>query len=165
MKINRLLFVLAIAVTIIETLYYYSLLPTTVAVHFNAAGQADTWGSKDHFFMIMGITFVLMIIVFSGLPMLIRRVPDSLINLPNKGYWLAPKRREETISRLIDQLFFIGALSLLLMDILWYLVLKANLSDKPSLSAEWLWSMIIAFFVIVILWTILLIRSFRKPNE
>jgi len=163
MKGIRLFFALVIVLAVGEALYFYPLIPDCMAVHFNASGRADGWGSRDHFFLTMGIVFALLVALFGGLPMLIRRLPVSLINLPNKDYWLAPERKQQTLDRLIDQLLFVGTMALLLLDGVSYFTFKANLSSKPALPVEWLWGLIAAFLIINVIWTISLIRSFRRP--
>lgn len=159
----RLFFAFAIVLGIIEALYFYPLLPDRMAVHFNASGRADGWGPKGPFFLTMGTVFTIMTALFSGLPSLIRLVPVSLINLPNKDYWLAPERKEETMRRITNQFFFIGAMALLLLDGVFYFTLKTNLSGTPVLPTKWMWGMIIGFFIVNIVWTISMIRSFRRP--
>jgi uncharacterized membrane protein len=164
MKKIHLFFAIAFFLGILEVIYFYPQLPNRMAVHFNASGAADGWGSKDHFFLTMEVVFALLVVLFGGLPLLLRRVPVSLINLPNKDYWFAPERKDQTMDRLISQLLFFGAMALLLMDGVMYLSFHANFSEKPIMRPEWLWGMIVAFFVVNIVWTISLIRSFRRPG-
>jgi uncharacterized membrane protein len=163
MKAVRLIFASAIIPAIIEGLYFYPVIPDCMAVHFNASGTADVWGSKTHFFLTFGVMITMMAVLFGGLGALIRRLPDALITLPNKDYWLAPERREQTHERISDQLLIIGSLTLLLMDGILYLSLSANLRGGPAISAEWLWGMIIVFIIINIVWTVNILRSFRRP--
>lgn len=165
MNKTRLLFACAIIIGVMEAVYFYPLLPDRMAVHFNASGRADGWGYKQQFFETFGLVYNMMAILFWGLPFLIRRVPESLINLPNKDYWFAPERKEETMQRMINQFLFIGAMTLLLLDGVFYFTVKANLSDTPVLPAEWMWGMIIGFFIINIAWVVSLLRSFRRPTQ
>ena len=46
--------------------------------------------------------------LFIGIPRLLKSTPASLINLPNKSYWLAPERREETMDRLASSFEALG---------------------------------------------------------
>jgi len=161
----RFFFLLSVALGFLEGLFFYSLLPDRMAIHFNASGRADGWGSKHQFFIFYGIIVVVMSLLFWGLPLVIRLVPESLINLPNKGYWLAPERKKQTLDRLSDQMLFTGCMALLLMDGILFLVIKANLSAIPALPTEWMWGLIVVFIAANVAWTISLIRSFRRPKE
>jgi uncharacterized membrane protein len=159
----RLLFAFAIILGIMEALYFYPLLPDRMAIHFNASGAADGWGPKLPFFALYGVIVVIMSLLFWGLPLVIRLVPESLINLPNKEYWLAPERKKQTLDRLSDQMLFTGCMALLLMDGILFLVIKTNLSAIPALPTEWMWGLIVVFIAANVVWTINLIRSFRRP--
>ena len=134
-----------------------------MAIHFNASGRADGWGYKHQFFVFYGVIVAVMSLLFWGLPLVIRLVPESLINLPNKEYWLAPERKKQTLDRLSDQMLFTGCMALLLMDGILFLVIKANLSAIPALPTEWMWGLIVVFIAANVVWTINLIRSFRRP--
>jgi len=165
MKRMYLFFVFAFLLGGIEMLYFYPLLPDRMAVHFNADGAADGWGPKSHFFMTMETVYAVLLILFGALPLLLRRLPESLMNLPNKNYWLAPERKAQTMDRLMGQLLFVGAMALLLMDCVLYLSFTANFSTRPFLQPELLWGIIAVFFTASIAWTVFLIRSFRLPKE
>lgn len=165
MSTLRLVFAGAILLGIAEALYYYPLLPDRVAIHFNAAGIADAWGPKSAFLEIFGLVFNIVAVLFCGLALLLRRIPDSMMNLPNKDYWLAPERREQTMARLTDQMFFTGAMTLILLDALFFLTMKANLTTSPTLPATLMWAMIIGFIVINIAWIVSMLRSFRLPDR
>lgn len=163
MKKMHIFFSIVFFTGIIELLYFYPLLPDRMAVHFNASGNADGWGTKDHFFLTIETLFSLLVVLFLALPLVLYRTPNSLINLPHKDYWLTPDRREHTIGRLVNQLLFVGAMTLLLMDGILYMCFQANFSVKSMIHPEWLWTMIACFIAINIICTISLIRSFRRP--
>jgi uncharacterized membrane protein len=165
MSTMRTLYLASIALAVIEGLSCYSLLPARMAIHFNASGAADGSGYKQQFFIFYGIMVGVLSLLFWGLPLVIRMAPSSLINLPNKDYWLAPERKEQTLARLSDQMLFTGCMALLLMDGILFLVIKANLSTPPVLPAAWLWGLIVAFIVANVVWTISLIKSFRRPMK
>jgi uncharacterized membrane protein len=165
MKKVHLFFALAFFLGVILSLYYYPRLPDRIAVHFNASGSADGWGARDHFFLIIDGAFAFLVVLLGGLPLLLRHIPASLINLPNRDYWLDPERKDATLDRLTDQLLFFGAMTLFLMDGIMYLSFTANLSKKPAMSSELLWSMIVGFIIVNVGWTIYLIRSLRLPAQ
>jgi uncharacterized membrane protein len=165
MRAIRICFVVALVIAVLEAIWYYPITPDPMAVHFNASGVADGWGPKQSFFSSFGVVFFIMIIIFGGFSRLIRRLPDSLINLPNKDYWLAPERRKETYDRITDQMLFFGATSIFLLDIVLFLSLRANLIPGSGLPAGFLWGILGGFIVINILWTIYVLRSLRRPRS
>jgi uncharacterized membrane protein len=165
MKGAKYLILFSTIIAALEALYFYPLLPSRMAIHFNASGMADGWGPKLPFFVLLGSVFVLLLILFGGLGLLLRKLPDSMLNLPNKEYWLTPERRELTHKRIGEQAFLMGALTLLLLDGVLYLSCSANLSPEPSMHPELLWGMLTVFFTINIGFIILMIRNFRLPEK
>ena len=164
MKAVRIIFIFAIILAVAEGLYFYPLLPDRIAVHFNAAVTANGWGSKTGFFQMFGVVIVLIAILFGGFGLLIRLIPDALINLPNKDYWLAPERREETRDRIAGQLLIMGTMTMLLLDGVLFVSLKANLAPTPALPSEWMWGMLIAYALGNIIWTVKMLLSFCRPS-
>ena len=80
-----------------QTIYYYPRLPAVVAQHFGAQGNPNGWAPREFFF---GLSWFILLLL-SGLlmftPRLLSRMPVSMINLPNKDYWLAPERKAESL--------------------------------------------------------------------
>jgi uncharacterized membrane protein len=165
MKVGRPLFVLAFLVALLEAVYFYPLMPEKMAVHFNASGMADGWGGKQGFFAMFGIVFALLTVLIGGISQVIRLLPYTWINLPNKDYWLAPDRRKQTQDRIASQMLFIGCVTMLLLDGVMYLSFRANLLPKPAMPSDILWGMLAVFFVINIASIICIIRSFRLPDQ
>ena len=84
--------------------------------------------------------------------------------MPNKDYWLAPEHREETRDRIAGQLLIMGTMTMLLLDGVLFVSLKANLAPTAALPAEWMLGMIIAYVLGNIIWTVKILRSFRRPH-
>lgn len=83
---------------VVQNCWYWSQLPPQVATHFNLEGEADSWMSK-------GAATIMMIALQVGLPLflvgitaLTSRLPTSLINLPNREYWLHPSRCQKSLA-------------------------------------------------------------------
>lgn len=143
------------------SLYYYRRFPDTVASHFGANGLPDGWMSKPAFFAfylaIVGLCTAMFLGIHFGLP----RLPVSMINLPNKDYWLAPERRQQAFDFLRYYfLWFASAMMALLVDML-YQTAQVNLGHTQTLPHAWLsMGMFLCFSVI---WIIGLVIKFRKP--
>ena len=141
--------------------YYLPVLPERLATHFDAAGRANGW--SDHAGLVESVSalVVIMAAIFLG-GGLIGRIPDRLINLPNKGYWLAPERRDQALAFLRDWLRWFIVLTLAMLTLIIGMALRANLAAPPELSGYATW--VIACYVVLVLAMLLtLFRRFRAP--
>lgn len=145
-----------------QLIYYYPNLPEKIASHFNSFGEPDNWMSKSSFVIVEGIILFLIVAEFTLLPLLIEKMPDSLINLPNKDYWLANERRATTFSfiQTYFEWFSVGLLGIFIA--INEFVFRANLSQQ-NLS-NWTWIVLLTFLFFVGIWTFKLLRQFRIPK-
>jgi len=146
-----------------QSLAYYAQLPPVVASHFDAAGQPNGWQSKEMFFGIYGGVSTLMTLGFYALPVLLRRLPVSLISMPNRDYWLAPDRRQESLAALAVYLHWFGNAIIGLLVATFQLAIQANLRQQ-NLPAESMWTLLAAFLLFTVTWLVRLYRRFAKPG-
>lgn len=122
----------------------YARLPERMASHFGANGVANGWMSRDGYvwFMVGVVTFVsLTVLAAFGS---VRFLPNSIINIPRRDYWLAPERRDETARTLMScGLLMIGLNSLFFLAI-HLMVVAANESQPVRLSND-VWWLLVAF--------------------
>jgi len=144
-----------------QGLFYYPILPSIMASHFGFDGIADGFASKQAFFVFEIVLFVLIFVEVALLPYLLEKMPDSLINLPNKLYWLVPERRSYSFDRIkvYLQWFGVGLLGFSLGVA--QLVYTANLTREPL--SEWFWGVLAVFVLFVIIWIYKFVRDFRIP--
>ena len=158
-----LVFVAAVAVYVWST---SGALPQVAASHFNASGQANGFMPRALYrdFMV-GLVLVLpLLVVF--LPNAFMRRASALINLPNRDYWLAPERREQTIESLCRGSFGFGYLLVGFLGYVHWLVVRSNQSAPPRLASEWFVGGLIVFIGCVVLWAFSYLRPFfRVPRE
>ena len=93
---------------------------------------------------------------------LIGRIPDRLINLPNKSYWLAPERRDQALAFLRDWLRWFVVLTLAMLTLVIGMALRANLAEPPQLSGYATW-LIAAYVVLAVAMLLTVFRRFRAP--
>ncbi len=147
---GRIFMFLAIFFFISIHFYYYPAIPETMAIHFSFSGSADSWLSKEMYvYLISGVT-LFVLLVFWGVGKMMAKLPDDLINVPNKKYWLAPERREQTIQDLRGDLNIIGAMTMLFLGLISAIVYRANLSEAASLDPGLFWPLLIGYIVLVI---------------
>jgi uncharacterized membrane protein len=159
---SRTVFVVLLAAACLQMAWYYPRLPERMASHFDAAGRANAFLPKPAFFILYASVLGLLSVLFLLTPMLLARLPNGMINLPNRDYWLAPERRVWALAKV--QAFSVGfgnGMQLFLL-LVFRDVMRANLLEVPKLSMRiWVFLVLLAAFSIV--WTVRMVRSFRLP--
>ncbi len=163
MNQRRVSLVLLLAVAL-QIAYYYPQLPDRVAAHFDAVGRPNGWAPKEAFLALYALVVALMMALFVIVPMLVARLPVSLINLPNKEYWLAPERRRQTWLMIRSSLAALGNATVAFVLIVFQLVIHANLSPPPVLSPA-MWVLLLALLAFAAIWTVRFTRAFRRPPD
>jgi uncharacterized membrane protein len=160
---SRTVFLALLAAALLQMAWYYPRLPERMASHFDVAGRANGFLPKPAFFILYAVVLALLSVVFLLTPMLLARLPNSAINLPNRDYWLAPERRVLALAKV--QAFSVGFGNVMLLFLLLVFrdVMRANLLEMPKLTMRiWVFLVLLAAFSIV--WTVRLLRSFRLPT-
>ena len=134
-----------ILVFIGQTVYFYPQLPETIASHFDAGGQANGFMSKFGFIVFEVILLSILLATFLSMGKLLAKMPDSMINLPNKDFWLAPERRERTLAVFGDFFAWLSVALTAEFIAVNYLVLNANLMKK-YLNPMQFWIVLGIFF-------------------
>ena len=161
-KISLIVFVIILAFCLGHTAYYYPLLPDRVVSHFGALGQPDAWSGKESFVEIYLIVVAFIAVLFPGIGLMLRKIPTSLINLPNKDYWLSPERKQETVAVLSRQFLWFGSATLLLLLDIFHQSFRVHLGKAQALDHPLI--SIVAYVVFTTFWSIVLIVKFkRKP--
>lgn len=159
-KMSRAVFVLLIVIGVLQAAYYYPLLPERVASHFGASGRPDAWSSKlffvNFYLIAIGVIAILFPVVGSGMS----KIPDSLINLPHKDYWLAPERRQETFEVLFRYFLWFGSATFLLLLDIFHQAFQVHLGKAGTLEHPIV--SIVIYVVFSIVWSIGLIKKFMK---
>ena len=159
-KISRIIFVIALLLCIGQAFYYYPLLPDRVASHFGASGLPNAWSDKETFLKIYLFIVVFVGILFSIISVVIRKLPDSMINLPNKDYWLSLGRRQETIDFLARQFLWFGSATLLLLLDVFHQSFNVNPGKAQNLSHPV--ASLAIYIGFSLLWSIILIVKFMR---
>jgi ABC-type Fe3+ transport system permease subunit len=140
-------------------------MPERVASHFNAAGEPDSWMSRSvhfKFMTVFGTAFPLAILV---LCYLVRHLPDSLINIPHREYWLAAERRERSLQDLFRHSILLACLGVAFMAGVHFLVLQANTRSPVHLPISSLLVVTGGLIVGLLWWIVTMLRHFRAPDS
>jgi len=161
-KISLIVFVILLLLCITHAVYYYPLLPDRVASHFGVSGRPDAWSGKETFMQIYLIVVAFIAVLFPGIGIVLRKAPTSLINLPNKDYWLSPERKQETVAVLSRQFLWFGSATLLFMLDMMHQTFRVHLGKAQALDHPI--ASIVIYVAFSMFWSIGLIVSFmRKP--
>ena len=139
-----------------------SQLPPIVASHFDAAGQPNAFMSRSGY-----IRFVLCVAV--GLPVVVVAILTAVysraadLKLPNREYWLAPPRLDQTRAFLVAHGVWFGSMLVVLACFVHWLELTANRQQPPHLSNSSFAAVLIAFFIATAAWLAVLMFAFRRP--
>ncbi len=164
MKRNPVPFIVLALLTVGYFMFVASsspLLPAHVAIHFGINGHANNWANRSQAIFFAELLTVLPVL-FGFFAILIRVLPASVINLPNKDYWLAPERRDQTMSWISGQMAWIGCLNVAFITGLYGLMIGANNTHPAQLPTNLLWPLAGAFVAATILWLVYFCRHFAK---
>ena len=140
----------------------YPQLPEVMASHFNASGVATAWMSKSTFFLIFPLVMLGASVPVFVLPRTLARRSNDKINLPNKEYWLAPERREESLRFLGIQMGWFGCALLILLFCVLYNAVEANLEPSHRFNSEAFLIELGLFFTFIAVWMIRMLRRFGR---
>jgi hypothetical protein len=105
------------------------------------------------------------ILLAFGIPLLIRSLPMSMLNVPNKEFWMSPERREQTLAFFRSQFAWFGCVFLAFLLIVNELVFAANQTNPRQLNSTEFTAALIAFLLFVAVWTGRLIFYFSRTEK
>jgi len=162
-RLPLLVLILLLALAAMHISYFASRLPPTVASHFNGAGTANGWMSRESFLLTYGILMVVLTTPFLLLGPLLKIVPDRFVNLPNKAHWLHPSRRAQTHDYLQQWALWFCNVTVGFHIFTMHQAIRTNLEPVQRLSSASWTSFIVFLCFLVAMITALLVR-FRKPR-
>jgi uncharacterized membrane protein len=161
-RLPVILFWLLVASFVNYVVSSVSTLPEQVATHFGGGGVPNGWMTRNVyqiFILAFGLGLPFFII---GLHYLLARYAGSQFNIPNREYWLAPERRDETLGFMLRHSWWLGCLLLSFMIAVHHLLLISNLTSPPRLSAVPFLLFLAMFLVGLCGWILVLVTRFRK---
>lgn len=139
-------------------------LPDSVASHFGAEGNANGYMTREGYRLFMlAFTIIFPLFVTGVVALGTRLVPTRYVNIPNRDYWLAPERREQTLAYLTTHALRLGCVMVLFSAGIHWLVMRANASTPPRLENGLFLAVLGAFVVAIVAWIGALMWRFRKP--
>ncbi|MCV2489616.1 DUF1648 domain-containing protein [Geodermatophilus sp. YIM 151500] len=140
-----------------------TVLPERVPMHFGASREADEFGDRATFLALAAGAGALLAALFGGAAALVERVPLTVVTVPHPDYWKAPERAPELRRRLRTDLLVIGALTLLLLAVVFAFSGEAAVRGGP-LSA-WVPVVLGGYVAVVLAYCVhLATRRYRPPS-
>lgn len=161
-RIPTFLFCLMVVLGVLQCVHVYSQLPAVMASHFTGRGIPNGWQPKPAFFFLIGVVMLLSAIPAFIVPRGLPTMPPEKINLPNKDYWLAPERREETWRFFSVQMAWWGCALLFLLLYAMTLAINANLPSVGYFDWQGMWHALGGFLLFTVLWIVHLLQHFYK---
>ena len=159
-------YVLLLVFGVLYAMQVYPQLPERMASHFAADGRPNGWSPKEFFFILMAVVTALTAIPTFLVPLKLRNMPRSRVNLPNKDYWLSPEHEEETYQFFRAYMAWFGCALLFVLLYGSSQAVKANLSGTYQFDSDNMLYVLIGFALFVGVWLLLLFRHFSNiPPE
>lgn len=143
--------------------HYHEELPEQVATHFDGKGQPGNFKPKGQATMLLagleiGLSWFMVLIGMS-----LSLFPSSLINIPNRNYWLAEARRGESLAYMRMILNGIALVTALFVMTISYSTFVAN-RDQAPLDGVLFWSGFSLYMLAMLAIVVLLQIRFRLPR-
>jgi len=145
---------------IAQIFFCYLLLPERVASHFGISGKPDGWSSKTSFIMAQSIITGIVAVLFPVIAFGLSKIPVSLINLPNKDYWLSPERKQASCAFFEGYFLWFGTATLLLLLDIFSKILLVGTGAAEGLGHPL--QSLAAYIVFVVIWIAGLYLKFGK---
>jgi serine/threonine-protein kinase len=107
--------------------YTYFTVPENMAIHFSLGGDSNGWMSKIAYLITFGFLGTFAPLLTIRIFYKFRYSPKDTINIPNRDYWLAPERIQQTISDLMNYGIWFASVTLFIFIGIGFLILDANL--------------------------------------
>jgi uncharacterized membrane protein len=159
------IFVALIVYGVLQGHYYASKLPDILATHFGGRGQPNGWQTHSAFWATETFVVATATLIGFGVPAMLRAIPVSLINVPNKEHWFARERRENTLAYLRVTFGWFGCGLFAFLIFVNELVFRANLKTPRQLNTTAFATALFVFLAFTAMWTVRLITRFSRTSK
>jgi uncharacterized membrane protein len=131
MKTDKIVFYLFIVLALIsfgQIIYFYNILPASIASRFNRDGMPTLWFAKKVFILIHAGLVLLTSGFFLFVGLFLERIPAKFLNIPNKDHWMAPDRKQQTFNDFLKFLYLYANMTLVFFFMTFQHIYKVNLN-------------------------------------
>jgi uncharacterized membrane protein len=164
-RLPTFLFCFLLLLGILRCVQVYPQLPDVMASHFSGRGVPNNFQPKSAFFLIFGVVTAVCAIPAFFVPRRLLNLSPDKINLPNKSYWLAPERREDTFRFFRAQMAWWGCALLFLLLYTMILAINANLRSVGYFNGQRLLFALGAFLLFTVCWLVHFVGHFLNVPD
>ena len=161
-RLPTIVYIVLVLFAVIYCAQMYPQLPERMASHFGADGRANGYSPKEFFFALMGMVMAISAVPAFLVPLTLRNTPQHKLNLPNKGYWLAPERAEDTYRFFKTWMAWFGCALLCVLLYGTSMAMKANLDGAGQFDSDAMMRVMMGFAIFVGVWLVVFVRHFRN---
>lgn len=146
-------------------IYFGAAFPPRMAVHFTQAGEPDGWMDRLMFIVLASsMTFMVPPFLVAALGVMPRVMPGSVLNIPNRDFWLAPERRDAMLSNVLYYALWLGCLVEALLIAVNVMIAQANPPGAVAHLTPWHAAVVVVFLGGMTVWVWSFFRAFAKPR-
>lgn len=162
-SVVRMIWLVSLLAVVLQGALAWEKLPDPMPSKINSQGQVTHMGDKATFYLTWYGAVAFMNLMMPAVGFIIRKAPVSLINLPNKDYWLGNEQRRRDAAGIFAEIMctFAVLLNIGLMLVFYSLVEAATTGIAPWPS--WLPILVIVGGSVIV--PIMLFRRYRIPHE
>jgi len=158
----RPFFVLVLVVSAVLIGVTVDRLPAQIASHFGAGGAPNGWMSHSGYLLFMlAFAIGIPLAVVLSMAVLPRHMMRG-INIPNRDYWLDPRRREGTLRYIEAHAYWLGSLIAAFIAAIHLLLIEANATQPPHLPGPLFVTLLVGFLVTLGILMVSLLLHFRN---
>lgn len=145
----RTWFAASVALYAVVWAWSWSRLPERVPTHFDAGGEPDDWSSRAAALGISGLLGFGTALLFLAIVWAVPRVGVQFVNVPNPQYWKRPENLARMRVLAVEDLWWLGAWTMLLLAAVVWLVVRAATAEDPALGL-WPLVLVVGYLVAVL---------------
>ncbi len=140
-------------------------LPPLVASKFDSAGVASREMPRESYRNLMIGTVLFLAAIHGFVFWLVRILPESAINLPNKKWWLLPKNRDQTMQYITHWGIAMGSAVVLFFGGIHACMIVANRISPPAMPNSEFTILLGGIGLVSCAMVLVLVRRFRLPSR
>jgi uncharacterized membrane protein len=137
-------------------------LPERLATHFDRAGEADGWATREQWRTISLAGGTALPLVAVALFWIVRLFPAWAFNIPRRDYWLGPEQRSTTFGWFTRHGWWLACLELFLFIGIEWVIVRANRVSPPQLVDGPILIIALLFVAGLGVWAVQMVRRFRR---
>ena len=138
--------------------------PERIPMHFDLGMQADSYGSKWAGVALAAGLGIFMVMLFLGCAWLAGRIDLALVNVRYPEFWKAPDNERRLRQRLADDMYHVGAATLVLLAGVFGFVTEAAVAGRSELSS-WSVALLVGYLLYTGGWTGWLLTRRYRPDR